>query len=155
MPNPLHSARSANLGLLLARLPVGVLFCFEGYQKIARLGVSNFVAEHSSQVPAFMPGWFGKPFLTGLPFIEIVLGAAVVLGLFTRLSGLMLACLLGSFIMITGIHDGTGGNWPFNLNFLFLGTALMLLFTGAGAISADRKLFVRRQAKGGGFPTSG
>jgi uncharacterized membrane protein YphA (DoxX/SURF4 family) len=152
MPNPLHSARSANLGLLLARVPVGVLFCIEGYQKVAHVGVSKFVADHSGQVPAYMPAWFGKPFLTGLPFIEIALGALVVLGLFTRLSGLLLSCLLVSFLMITGLHDGTG-NWPFNLNFLFLGTALMLLFTGGGAISADRKLFDRKHAKGGGFPT--
>src|SRR5437764_10262345 len=154
MPNPLHSARSANLGLLLARLPVGVLFCLAGYQKVAHIGVSKFVAENSDKVPHYMPAWFGKPFLTGLPFMEIVLGATVVIGLFTRLSGLLLSCLLVSFIMITGVHDGSGG-WPFNPNFLFLGTALMLLFAGGGGISMDRKLFLRRQAKGGGFPTTG
>ena len=151
MPNPLHSARSANLGLLLARLPVGVLFCFQGYQKIVRIGVSKFATEQAANVPAYMPAWFGKPFLTALPFLEIALGALVVLGLFTRLSGLVLSCLLVSFLMITGVHDGSG-TWPFNLNFLFLGTTLLLLFTGGGAMSADRKLYDRKHAKGGGFP---
>jgi uncharacterized membrane protein YphA (DoxX/SURF4 family) len=152
MANPLHSARSANLGLLLARLPVGVLFCLAGYQKIAHIGVSKFAAENASKVPAYMPAWFPKAFLSGLPFIEIALGALVVVGLFTRLSGLLLSCLLVSFLMITGIHDGSGG-WPFHPNFFFLGTALMLLFTGGGGISVDRRLFERKHAKGGGFPS--
>lgn len=145
MPNPLQSPRSMSLGLLLARLPLGALFCIAGYRKLAGLGLASFVSEHLKSVPRYMPPWFPKVFLNGLPFAEMGLGALIILGLFTRLSAFLTSALLISFMMIMGIQDST---FPFHPNLLFLGNALLLFFAGAGSISIDSRLFGQ---KSGGF----
>ncbi len=145
MPNPLQSPRSMSLGLLLARLPLGALFCIAGYRKLAVLGLAGFVSEHIKSVPRYMPPWFPKVFLNALPFAEMGLGALIILGLFTRLSGFLTSALLISFMMIMGIQDST---FPFHPNLLFLGNALLLFFAGAGSISIDSRLFGQ---KSGGF----
>ena len=145
MPNPLQSAGSTSFGLLLARIPLGALFCIAGYNKLAVMGLANFVSDHVKQVPHYMPPWFPKLFLNALPFAEMGLGAFIILGILTRLSGFLTSCLLISFLMITGIHDG---NWPFHPNVFFLATALLLFFAGGGKISVDAKLFGQ---KSGGF----
>ena len=145
MPNPLQSPRSMSLGLLLARLPLGALFCIAGYRKLTVLGLANFVSEHIRSVPRYMPPWFPKVFLNALPFAEMGLGALIVLGLFTRLSAFLLSALLISFLMIVGIQDAT---FPFHPNVLFLANALLLFFAGGGGVSIDAKLFGQ---KSGGF----
>lgn len=145
MPNPLQSPGSTSFGLLLVRLPLGALFCITGYQKLAVLGLANFVSNNIKSVPHYMPPWFPKLFLNVLPFAEMGLGAFIVLGMLTRLSGFLTSCLLISFLMITGIHDGS---WPFHPNVFFLGIALLLLFAGGGNLAVDAKLFGQ---KSGGF----
>ena len=151
MPNPFKSPGSSNLGLLLVRLPVGLLFCIAGYRKLATVGMTGFVMKHMKEVPAYMPPWFPKVYLATLPFAEMALGAFVILGVVTRFSGFLLSCLLVSFLMITGIYD-PAGNLPFHPNFFFLGTALLLLFTGGGGLTVDAKLFGKG---GGGFSKGG
>lgn len=146
MPNPLQSPRSTSLGLLLARLPLGALFCIQGYKKLAVVGLANFVSDHIKSVPKYMPPWFPKLFLNALPFAEMALGAFIILGMLTRLSALLTSALLVSFIMIVGINDST---FPFHPNLLFLGNALLLFFAGSGSIAVDAKLFGQ---KNGGFP---
>jgi len=51
---------SADLGLFLLRLPIGVLFAFGGHMKIFKIGVGNFVASATSYVPGYMPPALGK-----------------------------------------------------------------------------------------------
>ena len=143
MPNPLQSPASTSFGLFLARIPLGTLFCIEGYRKLALVGLNNFVADHIKQVPHYMPPWFPKVFLNTLPFAEMGLGAFIVFGLLTRLSAFITSCLLVSFLMITGIHDTT---WPFHPNVTFLGCSLLLFFAGGGNLAVDAKLFAGKNA---------
>src|SRR3982750_1738688 len=119
MANPFKSPVSSNLGLLLVRLPLGLLFCIKGYQKLATIGLSSFVTAHVKQVPTYVPTWFPRVYLNTLPFAEMALGALVIVGLLTRVSGFLLSLLLISFLMIFGAYD-TAGTWPFSPNFFFL-----------------------------------
>jgi uncharacterized membrane protein YphA (DoxX/SURF4 family) len=137
MANPLNSPASGSLGLLLARLPLGVYFAWAGVNKIAG-GVAKFVDKQSGQVPDWMPEQLGQAYLYALPFAEVLVGAIVV-GLLGRIAGLLAALMLVSFmIAATGLKSGGGA--PFHYNLVFLGTALMLLFTGPGAYSVDARL---------------
>ena len=140
MANPFKSPVAHNLGLLLVRLPLGLLFCIKGYQKLATVGLSSFVSAHVKQVPTYLPTWFPRVYLNTLPFAEMALGALVIVGLLTRISGFLISCLLISFLMIFGAYD-TAGTWPFNPNFFFLGIALLLLLAGSGGIAVDARLF--------------
>jgi uncharacterized membrane protein YphA (DoxX/SURF4 family) len=140
MANPFKSPVSNHLGLLLVRVPLGLLFCIRGYQKLATIGLAGFVSAHVKQVPRYVPAWFPSVYLHTLPFAEMALGALVIVGLLTRVSGFLLSLLLISFLMIFGGYD-TAGTWPFSPNFFFLGIALLLLLVGSGGLAVDARLF--------------
>lgn len=145
MKNPLYSPNAANLGLLLARVPLGAYFVIAGFNKIQG-GVSAFVKQSSGAVPAFLPQAIGETYLYAVPFAEVVIGLLVVLGLFSRIAGLLMTLMLISFtIAVTGIVDSPK---PFHANVVFIGIALMVFLTGSGSISLDRAIW----KKGGVTP---
>ena len=141
MPNPLQSPGSNGLGLLAIRLPMGILFCATGYNKLSKSGIDKFVASYVKEVPSYMPDWFPRYYLSALPFAEMVLGAFIIVGMLTRISGFLASCLVISFLMYTGIHDASAYQLPFHPNFFFLGITLLLFFTGGGKYSVDSRLF--------------
>ena len=151
MPSGSKPSGPTSFGLLAARLPVGVLFVMKGYQKFQGRGVAEFVSKHVELVPGYMPPWFGKVYLTGLPFAEMALGAFLVAGFLARIGGFLTSCLLVSFLIVYGVHD-PHHVWPFNPDIFFLGNTLLLLFAGGGAYGVDGRLFGGKSAGGGGAP---
>lgn len=147
MPNPLQSPVSNGLGILAARLPLGILLCIAGYSKLANAGMEKFVSSNLKDVPKYMPDWFPRLYLSSLPFAEMILGAFIVIGMLTRLSGFLSSCLIVSFLMYTGIHDASNKSLPFHVNFFFLGITLLLFFSGGGKLSVDSRLFGKADAK--------
>ena len=141
MTNPLRTETSHDLGLLLARLPIGVFFLLAGIGKV-RSGVTDFVHANANRLPDFLPRPIGETYLYAVPFLEILVGTLAILGLLGRTTGLVMAAMLISFMIgVTGIKGSSG---PFHYNLVFLGLSLLLFLTGPGRISADR--FWRRDA---------
>ncbi|MFD2784469.1 DoxX family protein [Hymenobacter rubripertinctus] len=129
--------RTHDLGLLIVRIGIGVLFTIHGYPKLtggpaawAEIGgVMKLVGLN------FAPAFWG--FLAAAA--EAVGGQLLALGLFFRLA---CALLLGTMIMATIMHlnagDGFNGySHALESAFLFLGLA----FTGPGKLSIDQLLF--------------
>lgn len=135
MKNPLKTERSTAIGLLLARLPLGVYFVIAGCNKLVADGsFRGFARENMALLPGWVSPEFGKYYLASLPFAEVLVGLMLVLGLVGRLGGLLGSLMIGSFIIAkTGVRNGS---LP-HPNLVFLGVALMLLFAGAGQISLD------------------
>jgi putative oxidoreductase len=129
-----------NLGLLLVRVPFGLFFLLAGFGKI-RGGVGTFASAMIGKVPSFIPPSLGGAYLHALPFVELLTGLAVVVGLLTRVAGVLQALMLISFMMALGVKTNAG---PFHYNFVYLGIALMLALVGPGEWSADRALFGRK-----------
>ena len=81
----------------------------------------------------FKPGKFWGPVVT---FVEVVGGAALILGIWTHVFALLMA---GQFVTIIAWKIGKGdkmvGGWEFDL--IILGAATALLFYGAGTLSLD------------------
>jgi len=147
MATPQKLSGSTNVGLLLARLPVGVLFVWEGYLSL-KAGLGNFVTANVSHVPRYMPSWFGENFLKAAPFAMILFGLMICVGFLTRFAGFFTSLLLISFLMVLGAKDPLAGSyWPFNPNFIFLGVALLTMFAGAGGLSLDALLFGGKSSK--------
>ena len=132
-----------SLGLLLVRIPFGLFFFLAGYGKIAG-GVDKFAGAMIGHVPSYMPVAFGNFYLHALPFVELLSGAMIVLGAFTRVAAILQALLLISFMMAMGIKAPSG---PFHYNFVMLGIALMIALIGPGAWSIDQPLFCRKAVK--------
>ncbi|MDG2424013.1 MAG: DoxX family protein [Phycisphaerales bacterium] len=100
------------------------------------------------------------PLAWGIAVFEIVAGALVLLGLFTRLWGFLLACLIGAGFALTSVQEhGMFQDNPFQwrgnpaayyeMYFQAAGfvLALGLFLVGPGVLALDSVVFGRRQAK--------
>jgi thiosulfate dehydrogenase [quinone] large subunit len=91
------------IGYALLRLTFGVVFLFSGIGKF-RGGIGNFAGNMLQQFSGKLPAVLVQPFAYMLPFAETILGALIVLGLFTTvalsLSGLLLVALTFGTVML-------------------------------------------------------
>jgi putative oxidoreductase len=121
------------LGLLLLRVALGIIFMYHGYPKLAHAGggMQGFFVQHG------MPGYF--LYVSGI--LETFGGALLILGLFTRAVGLLLA--IEMCVAIWKVHSANGYMAVKDYEFpLVLATACFALATvGAGLLSADHPLF--------------
>jgi thiosulfate dehydrogenase [quinone] large subunit len=95
--------RKPNTAYLLARLPIGMSMFGHGFERIPKL--QGFVAHLTGQfgktiLPASLVSVFGQV----LPFLELLTGILLLLGLFTRFGcilgiAIMLALILGSSLI--------------------------------------------------------
>jgi putative oxidoreductase len=127
----------AAVGMLLLRLAVGIVLFAHGWQKLMVMGVPN-VAGFFGAIGIPAPGimaWI-------VTLIELVGGAALILGLFTRIVAPLVAIVM--LVAILAVKrsvgligaEGTG----YELDLLILGGALALLFAGPGIFALDRFL---------------
>src|SRR5919107_493510 len=107
MRNPLASETSTNLGILVARLALGVSMLVAGYSQC-------------------------------LPLLELAAGGMLVLGLTTRVGGMLAAVITGIILSAHGLHlpPHADGHLP-----VYLSTAILLLCLGGGKLTLDNLLF--------------
>jgi putative oxidoreductase len=123
------------VGLLALRIALGIIFLSHGYPKLAHLRggaqMQGFFVEHG------LPGYF--VYIAGV--IETFGGGLLLLGLFTRAAGLLLA--LEMCVAIWKVHSAHGYLAVNDYQFpLALAAACFALATvGAGLISVDQFLF--------------
>jgi len=133
--NPQWSRRVAR-ALVLIRLLVGWVFVSEGIQKFlfpAQLGVGRF-AKIGIPAPQVMAPFVGV--------VEIVCGALLLVGLFTRLASVPLLGVIAVAIFTTKIPMiAKTGVWAMlheaRTDFSMLLGLIFLLITGAGSLSLD------------------
>ena len=148
MRNPLTTERSTDIGLLLARLPLGVMFVIAGCSKLADNGGFRGFAEASK---SHIPGWISRDvgllYLNVLPFLAIVVGLMMVLGLVTRLGGFLASVVLTSIVLGLGTKVVYANGLP-HPNLVYLSLALMLFCVGGGQISLDGLFWGKKPANG-------
>ena len=135
---------SREIAYALLRITYGVIFLFYGVGKFMA-GLSNFVGGMNQQFSGKLPAFMVMPFAYVLPFGELISGALILLGLFTRaglvLSGLLLVGLTFGLVML-GQADKVAHNLIYALaNFM------LLWFCDLNRLSLDR-LFEPRQTAG-------
>ena len=128
-----HLTAHNDIVLLIARLLVAALFLIAGYNAFKSLGqMTGYFGRLGIPMPQIM-----TPFVAGF---EIVAGALVAVGLFTRPASLALAILVvfAALIAHTNFSDGNQVN-----HFLkclgIIGGCLALMVVGPGAYSVDAK----------------
>lgn len=128
-----------NLVLLLNRCSLGLYFFLAGMAKLGR-GVGKFYKEGFAPMkPIWLPDWFALPYGHALPFVEVLLGAALVLGLYGRAAAALASLALASFtiaIYEAGLFIPERGG-PFHYNVIFLTLAMLLAVLGPGSLSVD------------------
>ena len=126
---PSGPAARTDAGLLLLRFGVGTLLLFHGIFK-----VSSGVGWMAGMLGAVgLPPWVGYGVYIG----EIVAPALLILGLWTRLAGLVIAFNMFMAIFLgrrgdIAKFDPMGGGWAIELELLFLVGGLTLALTGGG-----------------------
>lgn len=129
------AARSASrdLVLLLARVGVGVVFVAHGWQKFRTNGLDATAAGFEQMgVPApTLSAYYAAA-------VELVGGAALILGLLTTVAGVLLAVDMAGAFLFVHLSNGvfvTEGGWEL---VVVLGLAsLTLAAVGAGRLSLD------------------
>ena len=82
-----------------------------------------------------VPKQFALPFGVLLPYIELAVGAFLVLGLWTTLCGVVTAVILLFYVHIFGIF--VPGTWILQKDFILVLCSLSLLSSGSGGFSID------------------
>ncbi|SMO36395.1 putative oxidoreductase [Fodinibius sediminis] len=130
-----------NIGLLLLRVGLGIMFMLHGYPKV--FGGPEMWSQVGSSLQSigigFAPMFFG--FMAGI--IEFFGGLFLLLGLFFVPSVLLLLIVM---LVATFTHLGAGDPFTLYSHSIELGIVfLSLLFIGSGKYNLDKKLEKRRR----------
>lgn len=154
MKNGKSCEACSGLGLLLVRGMLGSVLLLAGYQKFAAPGGAQaWAASNLSEAQAHLSPTLANLYIHAVPYAEVALGGLLVVGLLTRMSGLLAALMLASFGIAKGgpVHgffntEYANASQLFQAPFVYGVLALVALFVGPGAISLDRLLFGGRKA---------
>ncbi len=131
-----------DVALLIARIALGVVFLAHGAQKFFAFGLAGTAESFAGMgVPA--------PQASALfaATVELLGGAALILGAGVPVAGLLLALdMLGAFVLVhagNGVFVDSGG---FELVAALGAGALVLAVTGAGRFAVDHLVAGRRRA---------
>lgn len=124
--------KSDDTGKLILRLTLGILILLHGLFKLTGGGVggiSGMLSNHG------LPGFLAYGVYIG----EIVAPVLLIIGVYTRLGGLIIA--INMVVAILLAHSGSiasmtnNGGWALELQGMYLFTALAIAFMGAGRFS--------------------
>ena len=125
-----------DLALLIVRIVVGLVFFMHGWQKFFMIGIEG------------VGGFFGS---LGIPaaglmavliaLLELLGGLALILGIGTRIAGILLAANM--FVAFLLVHRANGffvSDGGYELVLLLFAGAVALALSGAGSLSVDNNL---------------
>ena len=128
-------------GIALLRIVVGIVFVMHGQQKLFEMGVGGVGGFFASlNVPA--------PQLVAVvvSWLETIGGLALILGVLTRLFGLLLTGdMLVAMLLVHRPNGFFAGNGGIELVLLLGAAALALALTGPGALAIDNLLQFERR----------
>lgn len=130
-------------GIALLRVVAGVVFFMHGQQKLFDTGIDGVEGFFASEgIPA------AGLAAVAVTLVEMVGGLALIVGLATRVAGLLLAVDMAVALLVVhaanGFYAGEGG-----VEFVLLlgATALALVLTGPGAAALDALLPIERRLR--------
>ena len=122
--------RNDAAGKLVLRLSVGILMLFHGVAKLMHPDTLGFISGKLAEFS--LPGVLAYGVFIG----EILAPLMIILGVFTRIGGLLVAVNMLFAIML--VHSGDilaltdHGGWRLELQGLYLFGAIAILFLGSG-----------------------
>ena len=118
-----------DLGLLLVRIALALVFIIHGYGKLTGLaGVETFFGNLG--IPAF--------FVYVVTFVEFFGGFAMLLGIFTRIFGFLLAINMFFAIYLVKFSQGFSGGYELELTLLLASLAIALAGPGKYSIMGGK-----------------
>lgn len=128
-------ARFAKYGMLPLRIVVGLVFLMHGAQKLFVFGLGG---------TADIMGKLGLPLPVLCAIIviavELLGGLAIVLGVFTRVAGALLAFEMLIAILVARLSGGFFAPYGYEFELTLLGASLTFALHGAGRMSLDETM---------------
>jgi putative oxidoreductase len=124
------------VGALILRLTLGILFFIHGLVKFQD-GIQNTVGWFTS---IGIPGFMGYV----VPFIELIGGIALIIGIGTRIVSLLIAIIMIGAILKVKLAVGLLGNGQmagYELDLAFLAMAIYLTINGSKLLSIYQAFF--------------
>jgi uncharacterized membrane protein YphA (DoxX/SURF4 family) len=147
-----------DIGLFILRITLGLYLLITGFGKVQgefKNGLGSFYKGNVFQglQPDWLPDTFAMPYGYALPWLEVIVGALLILGLLGRFAAIAGFLMLASFTIvkvtstgsITGLKPDEVGS--FNTNYIQSAAYLLLALVGCGRIALDTLIFKKR--KGG------
>ena len=120
--------------LVPLRLVVAAVFLMHGGMKLFVMGLGGVTGMFTHMgIPLAA---VAAPIIIA---VEILGGLAVLLGVFTRWAGLLLAADMAGAIFFAKLHGGFVGPQGYEFELLLLGASLTLAATGPGGFALGRK----------------
>lgn len=146
--NPAHKSQTAlDVALLVARVALGVILLAHGWQKLNEFTLAGTAAAFGDMgIPAATAAaWF-------VTAVEILGGAALILGVFTPVAGaLNMVSLLGALVLVHAQNGVFVQNNGFELVLALFAGLVVIVLLGAGRFSIDG-LIGRKVTKAGDKP---
>lgn len=124
--------RFARWGMLPLRLAVGLVFLLHGGQKLLVFGLAG---------TADIMGKLGLPFpavcATIVIAVELLGGMAILLGVFSRLAGALLAFEMLVAILVARLHGGFFAPYGYEFELTLLSACLTFALAGPGQASIE------------------
>ena len=124
----------ADLGLLLLRLATGLVFVMHGYQKFFVNTVAG-TAQFFAGIGVPLPG-VAAPLIAG---VELIGGLLLILGLFPRIVGTLLAVNMLVAILLVHVKGGFFNPNGVEFPLLLLAASAALALTGAGRYALGKR----------------
>lgn len=123
----------ASYGPLAIRLSLGGYFFLAGMLKLENISSFIQIVQETKVIAPHLAQLIGIL----IPYFEVVVGAALILGFWTTLAASTACVLLISYIYAMGIflHQGSS---LFNKDIILLAASTSLLGTGCGAFGIDK-----------------
>ncbi|HEY6235094.1 MAG TPA: MauE/DoxX family redox-associated membrane protein [Candidatus Elarobacter sp.] len=146
------SPKVVGIGVLVLRVVLGAIFVVAGASKVGHADM------FAAQIAGFrlLPQTVIAPLALGLPFLEVMLGGYLILGLFTRASAWVAVALLAAFdgaiasAVVRGMsvscgcfgpNDATVTTWAeVARDAIFVLLAVIVALRAPGALALDRRI---------------
>jgi putative oxidoreductase len=132
------------LTLLLLRCGLAIVFIYHGYPKLSGNTVRFVESFRTLGLPAYVV------YIAGA--IELFGGAALALGLFTRVAGLLLLFDMAAAMWMYNLNEGIYAVQEYELPLILGLASLTVAATGGGQFTLDRFIFLRKHKIEGAMP---
>lgn len=141
------------ISILVTRVFVGGYFAAAGFAKAKGELSDGFGTFYRGSFSSLQPGWIpdllAAPYGYALPWLEIIVGLALVVGLFGTIAATLTGLMILSFTVALVVKFGPlaqpdAARHPFNSNYIQIAACALLACLGPGRFSVDHLLRSKR-----------